>query len=100
MSKTILIVNATPNPNEAESLAYYTEHAGAILKAHHGKLIGKYSISQTITQNILEQNVMIMEFEDTKIIEALNTSEAYQKLISHRDKAFKNISISFATKHS
>lgn len=33
MSKTTLIVNATPCPNGAEALAHYSEHAGAILKS-------------------------------------------------------------------
>jgi len=98
MSKTTLIVNATPNPNEAEALAYYSEHAGAILKAHQGKLIGKYTIFESLTQEKLENNVMIMEFEDDRIIQALTNHEAYQKLIPYRNKAFNKISIAFATK--
>ncbi len=95
---TVLIVNATPNPRESDALAYYSEHAGAILKAHNGKLIGKYSISESITSVKLESNVMIMEFEDDSIMEALNSGETYEKLISYRDKAFINISINFAQK--
>jgi len=91
---TTLIVNATPNPNESDALAYYSEHAGAILKAHKGKLIGKYTIFEVITS---ETNVMIMEFEDDSIVEALSSGETYQKLIPYRDRAFNKISISFAS---
>jgi len=94
---TTLIVNATPNPNESDALAYYSEHAGAILKAHKGKLIGKYIIFEAITSEKLETNVMIMEFEDDSIVEALSSGETYQKLIPYRDRAFNKISISFAT---
>ena len=97
MAKTTLIVNATPNPNEADASAYYAKHAGAILKAHNGKLIGKYTINKFITEKKLETNVMIMEFEDDGIIEALSSGEAYHELIPYRDRAFKEISISFAT---
>ena len=93
---TTLIVNATPKQNESDALAYYSEHAGAILKAHNGKLIGKYIINESITDEKLESNVMIMAFEDNKIVKALGEGEAYQKLIPYRDKAFKKISISFA----
>ena len=98
MSKTVLIVNATPNPNEPEALEYYSKHAGAILKAHNGELVGKYSITKTITDKKLETNVMVMEFENSAIIEALTKDETYQQLIPYRDKAFMQISINFATK--
>ena len=97
MSKTILIVNATPNPNETEALAYYSEHAGAILKEHGGNLIGKYSIGSSVTDKKLETNVMVMEFEDDKIITTLNNCKHYKALIPYRDKAFSQISINFAT---
>jgi len=96
MSKITLIVNATPNPDESEALAYYSEHAGAILKAHGGNLIGKYKIDTSITEQKLESNLMVMEFEDNSIVEALSSGEAYQKLIPFRDKAFRQISINFA----
>ena len=97
MSKITLIVNATPNPDESEALAYYSEHAGGILKAHGGNLIGKYKIHSSITEQKLESNVMVMEFEDDSIVEALSSGEAYQKLIPYRDKAFRKISINFAS---
>jgi len=95
MSKTTLIVNATPNPNEAEALAYYSKHAGAILKSHNGKLINRYKVTNTLTKNNLYNTFMIMEFEDDSIIKALSEGEAYQALIPYRDKAFSAISISF-----
>ena len=98
MSKITLIVNATPNPNESEALAHYSEHAGAILKAHGGNLIGKYKIHTSITGQKLESNVMVMEFENDSIVEALSSREEYQKLIPFREKAFSQISISFAEK--
>jgi len=98
MPKTTLIVNATPNTNEADALAYYSKHAGAILKDHGGNLIGKYTIYETITEKALETSIMVMEFEDDTIIEVLNSGEQYQKLIPYRDKAFTQISINFAKK--
>ena len=98
MSTTTLIVNATPNPNESEALDYYSKYAGAILKEYGGKLIEKYTIFQTITDKKLETNIMIMEFNDNTIIEALDKGENYQKLIPYRDKAFTQISINFANK--
>ena len=94
---TTLIVNATPNPNESEALAYYSKYAGEILKAHNGKLISKYTIFESITNEKLESNVMIMEFENDNIIEVLSSGESYKKLIPYRNKAFNKISISFAT---
>jgi len=96
MSKTTLIVNATPCPNDTEALAYYSKHAGAILKSHNGKLINRYKVTNTLTKNNLYNTFMIMEFEDDSIIKALSEGEAYQALIPYRDKAFLKISIVFA----
>ena len=98
MSETILIVNATPDPLEQEALAYYSENASAILKAHKGRLVGKYKAQRSITAEAFQKNLMIMEFDDDGIIEALTSSEQYQRLIPYRDKAFTQISISFADK--
>jgi len=95
MSKTTLIVNATPCPKGTEALAYYSEHAGAILKAHNGKLINKYKVTDVLTKDTFSQTVMVMEFEDDAIIDALRNGEAYQALIPYRDKAFAAISIAF-----
>jgi len=95
MSKITLIVNATPNPNETEALAYYSKHAGAILKAHNGNLINKYKVTHTLTKNNLYNTFMIMEFEDDSIIKSLSEGEDYQALVPYRDKAFLKISIVF-----
>jgi uncharacterized protein (DUF1330 family) len=96
MSKTTLIVNATPCPNGTEALAHYTKHAGAILKAHHGKLVNKYKITDILTKEKFNQNVMVMEFENDTIIDVLTKGKEYQALIPYRDKAFSDISIVFA----
>ena len=93
--KTTLIVNATPNPDETEALAYYSKHAGAILKAHNGKLLNRYKTMNTITKEKVNTTFMMMEFEDEKIIEALSSDAAYQELIPYRNKAFLDITISF-----
>ena len=45
----------------------------------------------------LETNVMIMEFKEDASVEALKSPKAYQELIPHHDRAFKEISISFTT---
>jgi len=97
MSKKItMIVNSTVNPNEPEALEYYTQNAGAILKAHNGKLIAKYTNLHSITEKTLENNVMIMEFGNDDIIGVLSNGAEYQALLPYRDKAFSSISISFA----
>ena len=94
--KTTLFVHSTINPEEKESLDFYVTNASKILKAHKGTLIKKYQITQSITDEKIPQNVMIMEFEDSSIIDALESGEEYQKLIPFRDKAFSDIKISFA----
>ena len=95
MPKTTLIVHATPCPHGAEALAQYSAQAGAILKAHNGKLLNKYKVTDILTKGTVTQVVMLMEFEDDTIIDALSNGEAYQALIPLRDKAFSHISIVF-----
>ena len=94
--KTTLFVHSTIDPNEKESLERYVTNASKILKAHNGKLVKKYEIARSITEEIIPQYLMIMEFEDSSIIEALASGPEYQRLIPFRDKAFQNINISFA----
>ena len=45
--KITLIVNATPNLDESEALAYYSEYAGAILKAHGGNLYNQKPLKKS-----------------------------------------------------
>ena len=96
MSKKItMIVNSTINSNEPEALEHYTKNAGAILKAHKGKLVAKYTDLSSITENSLQNNIMIMQFDDEDIINALSNGAEYHALLPYRDKAFSHISISF-----
>ena len=94
-NKITMIVNSTINKNEPEALEYYTQNAGAILKAHKGNLIAKYTDLHSITEKTLAKNIMIMEFDSDAIIGALSTGKEYQTLLPYRNKAFKSISISF-----
>ena len=94
-NKITMIVNSTINEKEPEALEFYTQNAGTILKAHRGKLIAKYTNLHSITQKALQNNIMIMEFDNKDIIDALSTGKEYQSLLHYRNKAFKSISISF-----
>ena len=98
MSKKVtMVVNSTINPNEKEALEVYVSNASLILKAHNGTLVKKYVMSKSITGKVLAENIMLMEFKDDKIIQALEFGEEYQKLIPFRDKAFSSINISFSS---
>lgn len=94
--KTVMVVNATPNPNEQEAYEYYASKVGPIFKKHGGIPYKKFKVLETIIGNENTQIVAVMEFPDKDAIINAFASEDYKILLPYRNKALSNLSVFIA----
>ena len=86
--KTVLVVNARPNPDEKTALEAYLSQSSALFKAVGGKPLAKYAIQATIIGDQKFSLVSMLEFPDAEVVKNVFESDAYKQLIPLRDKAF------------
>lgn len=91
MSKATLIALATPNPEEQEAYAYYTEKAPQLLVSGGGQLVRRLKVASSIKGDAPMQAMLIMDFPSTEAIKAVFDSQEYAELVPHRDKAFSEL---------
>ena len=90
---TYLIVNATPNLENQEAIQAYTGGVLPMLQNAGGKSLKRAKLASIIKGKANYPMFLFMEFDDASRISELFESEAYQQLIPHRDKAFKELNI-------
>lgn len=91
--KPLMIVNATPNPEEQEAYEYYVSNAGPLFKKFGGMPLAKYKISEAIVGTQMTQVVVVMQFPNDEAIKNVFDSEAYKALLPSRDKAFTALNV-------
>ena len=90
--KAVLIVTATPNPNELEALKRYQEKATQILTAGGGTNLQRYEVQSNLAGNA-RKIVAILDFESAEQVQNLFDSEEYKAIIEDRDKGFNDLDI-------
>lgn len=89
---TYLMVEATPNPDNADEMQSYGSQAPTILKKHGGVPVAKYGVESTIGPGETPAAFAIFAFPSKEaILDLLENDADYQKLIPFRDKAFTSI---------
>ncbi|OJJ16173.1 hypothetical protein BKI52_36005 [marine bacterium AO1-C] len=91
--KTYLVVNATPNPEGQEDLKIYSEAVGALLAKAGGQNPTRAKLEGVVKGKPDYPLMLMMEFPNGETIKNLFESEAYQKLLPHRNNAFSNLNI-------
>jgi len=90
--KATLVVTATPNPSEMESVQSYLQGVMPILMGAGGKLVKRLKV-----ENVVHGNpcgiVLVMDFESNEAISAMFQSDEYSALIPIRNKGFVEMSI-------
>ena len=90
--KATLVVTATPNPNEMESVQSYLTGVLPLLTGAGGQLVKRLKVENLIHGNP-NGMVLVMDFDSDEAITGLFESEDYAKLLPVRDKGFKEINI-------
>ena len=87
-TKVILIIIATINPSEKDSLTYYLQEMNKLYQEVGANQIKKYQITESLIGEETANLVSIMEFPNREAMEKVFKSEEYKKLVPYREKAF------------
>ena len=90
--KATLIVTASPNPNEMESVQGYLQGVLPLLMGAGGKLVKRLKVNEVILGNPSGM-VLVMDFDSDEAIAALFESDEYAALIPMRDQGFAEMNI-------
>jgi uncharacterized protein (DUF1330 family) len=90
--KATLVVTATPNPNEMESVQAYLQGVMPLLMGAGGKLVKRLKVGKVINDNPSGM-VLVMDFDSDETITALFESDEYAALIPVRDQGFAEMNI-------
>ena len=91
--QTLLIVNASVNPNEKEALSAYLDKAGPLFAKAGGKPLGRFKITEHLKGNHTPQMVAVMQFPNSQAIKKVFDSAEYETLIPIRNKAFTELNL-------
>ena len=90
-----LIVTATPNPNEMESVQSYLKGVFPLLLSAGGQLVKRLKVNKVIHGNP-NGMTLVMDFESAEAITTLFNSEEYASLVPVRDQGFTEMNILIA----
>ena len=90
--KATLVVTATPNPNEMESVQGYLQGVLPLLKGAGGKPVKRLKVDEVIRGNPSGM-VLVMDFDSDEAITTMFQSDEYSALIPMRDQGFSEMSI-------
>ena len=90
--KATLVVTATPNPEEIESVQSYLQGVLPLLSGAGGQLVKRLKVENLIYGKP-NGMVLVMDFDSVEAITGLFESEDYAKLLPVRDKGFKEMNI-------
>ena len=91
-AKATLVVTATPNPNEMESVQTYLQGVMPLLMGAGGQLVKRLKVGEVIRGNPSGM-VLVMDFESDEEISTLFSSDEYATLIPVRDQGFTEMNI-------
>lgn len=90
--KATLVVTASPNPNEMESVQDYLQGVLPLLKGAGGKPVKRLKVDEVIRGNPSGM-VLVMDFDSDEAITTMFQSDEYSALIPMRDQGFSEMSI-------
>ena len=86
--KTVLIVNARPNPDNQAALEAYKNQSMILFKAAGAKPLEKFKIKESLIGEQMPSLISMLEFPSEDVLKNVFESEVYQQLIPLRDQAF------------
>jgi len=87
-----LVVEATPNPDNAEDLQKYGSQSYAIMAKHGGVPVANYKVESVMDSGDKPAMIGVFSFPNRDAIQELLVNDPdYQKIVPFRDKGFKSI---------
>lgn len=94
--KATLVVTATPNPAEMQSVQAYLSGVMPLLMGAGGRLVKRQKVGQVVNGRPSGM-VLVMDFDDADGVTELFASAAYADLLAARDRGFAEMNILIAT---
>lgn len=88
-----MIAIAALNPDGKQFAKSYSERVKTILPDFGGRPAARYELAESLVGKKSANVVLVVEFNDEESIRSFLNSEAYQALLSERDKGFKSMNI-------
>ena len=90
--KATLVVTASPNPGEMESVQNYLHGVMPLFLGAGGNLVKRLKVDENLKGNPTGM-VLIMDFESPEAVTEMFDSDEYQALIPARDTGFAEMNI-------
>jgi len=90
--KTTLVVTATPNPNEMDSVQEYLKGVLPLFVAAGGKLVKRLKVDRVINGDSSGM-VLVMDFDSAETVTTMFEADSYASLIPVRDRGFLEMNI-------
>ena len=91
VDQTFLVVEATPDPANADDLQKYGAQAYSLMAKHGGVPVANYKVESAMDSQEKPAMIAVFSFPSPQAIQDLlvNDSE-YQQIVPFRDKGFRN----------
>lgn len=91
--KVTLVVTATPNSNEMESVQAYLKGVFPLLMSAGGQLVKRLNVEEAIGGEQNSGMILVMDFESKDKVVSMFASEEYKALIPVRDRGFAKMNM-------
>ena len=91
-NKVTLVVTATPNPSEMESVQTYLQGVMPLLMGAGGNLVKRLKVDENINGDPAGM-VLVMDFDSSDTITEMFASDEYAALVPVRDTGFASMNI-------
>ncbi len=89
---TFMVVEATPNPDNAEDLQKYGAQSYDLLAKHGGVPVANYKVQSVLDSGDKPAMIGVFSFPSPEAIQDLLVNDPdYQKIVPLRDKGFSSI---------
>ncbi|MEM8892334.1 MAG: DUF1330 domain-containing protein [Bacteroidota bacterium] len=92
-AKVVVIIVALINPAEKEALASYMGEMKKMYAEVDASVVFSSPLKEKLAGEMKANLISIMEFPDQKAFDKVFKSEAYQKLLPLREKAFLRLEV-------
>ena len=91
-NQTYLVVEATPNPDNAEDLQKYGSQSYGFMAKHGGTPVASYKVESVMDSGEKPAMIGVFSFPNREAIQELLVNDPeYQQIVPFRDKGFKSI---------
>ncbi len=98
ITKIFIIIIGFVNPQEQASFQEYATEMRTLYEKHDAEIVDRYPIAMSALGGEKPDFVMVVEFPNQQKLQALFSSEEYQKIIPLREKGFKDLNVYISPK--